>query len=345
MVTRRVRVSLLGITVTVAAIGVAPGGVAVGAEEGPTPTDIDHAVHFRGSVGFRDGRGFVERTYVDTSDFPDDSWGIPLSREEAADLKARLEVQLSLGDAQEYAMSRDTFAGVYLDQLRGGLPVFQFVGDAGRFRDDIAERLDRGTDFEVREVQRSWSELTQVQSRIDAADADLEKDGIHVVRTSIDTSGNRVVVGVQGLTDARGSRLKERFGNAIVTIEDGPARADYCDDTFNCWPPMGGHIVKVLGSNESVAYAKGSSTPQSRTIKKTIELDFDSTGGDSGGPVFSDLTESVGYGLHVHSDVDDDPIPPGQDTRRSWYTPLDAARATLIDRRGVSITWCTTSTC
>lgn len=49
------------------------------------------------------------------------------------------------------------------------------------------------------------------------------------------------------------------------------------------------------------------------------------------------MTESVGYGLHVHSlDPEDS---------KGWYVPLNWARKTLIDERGVTINWCLTSTC
>jgi hypothetical protein len=105
-----------------------------------------------------------------------------------------------------------------------------------------------------------------------------------------------------------------------------------------------GQIVKELSSNESVATSKGGNTV-SNTILKTIELNFDSLAGDSGGPVFSDLTETIGYGIHVHSDDETEPIPPGQATYRSWYVPLKWARATLIDERGVAVRWCISSDC
>jgi hypothetical protein len=75
-----------------------------------------------------------------------------------------------------------------------------------------------------------------------------------------------------------------------------------------------------------------------RLINGTYEVDFDSTGGDSGGSMFSPLGP-LGYGLHVHSDPDDDPDPHG------WYTTLQNARDTLIDERGVTVNWCTTSLC
>lgn len=72
-----------------------------------------------------------------------------------------------------------------------------------------------------------------------------------------------------------------------------------------------------------------------KTLLSTTEVSFDSTGGDSGGAVFSNNgTSNVGYGLHVHSDPDGTPGAHG------WFSPLDLARSTLITETGVTIEWC-----
>jgi hypothetical protein len=105
-----------------------------------------------------------------------------------------------------------------------------------------------------------------------------------------------------------------------------------------------GQIVKPLSTNESCAVSVGG-TSRCVDINATIELNFDSIGGDSGGPVFSDVSENVGYGIHIHSDDEDDPIPPGQATYRSWYAPLDLAKSTLANIAGLSISYCVDSNC
>ncbi|MFN8520358.1 MAG: hypothetical protein U0667_13400 [Chloroflexota bacterium] len=440
----------------------------------PSMDEVNHAAHFRGSVGFRDGRDFVETTYQDRASFPDDSWGIPLSVDEADDLKARVKVQNSLGDAQEYSRSRERYAGVYVDQLRDGLPVFLFTGDADRYRDEIAERLPKGIEFETRTVERTWDELLDLQARISSDDEELAKDGIRYVRAGVDTEHNRIIVTLQDPDERQEAIIHDRYGDFVGVQAGTPATADACTSRYHCWPPMGGinivpttwsdgfctagffarrtdsdqlvlataghclwgpgeigddiiwehdghnigigrervyqdghdadigiinvyqsvedlfeppasdpsvhrylsadtppvvqymsntligenqsqhflvcrfgrttpggrtcgQIISPITDNLSVARAKGATTSQSKQIMKTIEVDFDSLPGDSGGPVFSDVTESVGYGLHVHSGT------PAQS--KSWYVPLNWARKTLIDDRSVTINWCLTSTC
>lgn len=110
-----------------------------------------------------------------------------------------------------------------------------------------------------------------------------------------------------------------------------------------------GMIVKELSKNESCA-KNVNNVEKCWDIRKTIELNFDSTGGDSGGSVYSNSEvgqeSGIGYGLHVHSDPDPPAaIPDGQLTRRSWYSPLNWARQTLIDYDGVTINWCLDANC
>jgi hypothetical protein len=391
--------------------------------------------------------------------------------EEAADMKARVKVQNSLGDAQDYARGRDSYGGVYVDQQRGGLPVFLFTGDADRHKDDIAARLPKGVDFATRSVDRTWDELVETLDRMIAEQGALGRDGIHLAGASVDTRGNRVVAKVVDPTDRDEAVIRERYGAEVVVRAGRPAHADACNTRYDCWPMMAGvnivptnfadgfctagflarrtdtdqivvstaghclwgageyedavvfkhhgnnfgvgrervyqnnkpadigiinmyssvsndfeppasepsihrflsddtppviqympntvtgenqnqgfivcrfgrtsardcgTITSGLTSNESVATNRFGST-QTRMITKTLEVDFDSQAGDSGGPIFSDLTENVGYGLHIHSLDPEDEI--------GWYVPLNWARKTLIDERGVTINWCLTSTC
>ncbi len=61
------------------------------------------------------------------------------------------------------------------------------------------------------------------------------------------------------------------------------------------------------------------------TVRKTAGVDFDSTGGDSGGPVFavapSGGINRITLGTHVHSDPDN------QASAHGWYSPQDVGRA------------------
>ena len=105
-----------------------------------------------------------------------------------------------------------------------------------------------------------------------------------------------------------------------------------------------GTIKKELGSNKSCA-TNFAGTRVCHNIKHTIEVSFDSKGGDSGGSVFSNSgVDGIGYGLHVHSDDESKPVPPGQSGYRGWYNPLNWAK-TALKKKGWNITWCKTAAC
>jgi len=160
---------VLGILVTLSAGAVGAGSLpplAAAAEPAPSPAEVAAAIHFRSSVGFPAGEEFVAATFGDSQGYPDSNWGLPLSEAEADELYRRTDLQNSLGDAMSYAQSRGSYAGVYVDHLQDGKPVFLFTGDAARFRDDLAARLPEGTSFRVDSVERSWADLVASQGAI-----------------------------------------------------------------------------------------------------------------------------------------------------------------------------------
>lgn len=78
-----------------------------------------------------------------------------------------------------------------------------------------------------------------------------------------------------------------------------------------------------------------------KTINHTKEVSFDSTGGDSGGPVFQYTPAStvIAYGTHVHSTADGIPGAHG------WYSTITWGRVTYSGFFGYSYSICLTSAC
>ena len=155
------------------------------------------------------------------------------------------------------------------------------------------------------------------------------------------------IASILGQMDPVNQFMKGRSGPDITTLVgtlDGENQ--FINDTVcrfgttsfkDCGP-----IKKKLVANESVATNLAGVTV-SRTITKTMELDFDSEPGDSGGPVYSQNGNGIGYGLHVHSWVQGDALP-----KRSWYSPLDRAKAALLNADpgpNVTISWCLNDPC
>lgn len=139
------------------------------------------------------------------------------------------------------------FAGVWIDQLRQGLPVFAFTGDVDRAH--IAARLPADTLFEVVRVARSWKELLATKDRVVAAWSDVATAGTDIVSVGLSASDNAVVVGVRGDVDLADRLLKADFGPGVAAIVGYVGQADACISMAECWGPRGGFNVDPCTSS------------------------------------------------------------------------------------------------
>jgi hypothetical protein len=78
-----------------------------------------------------------------------------------------------------------------------------------------------------------------------------------------------------------------------------------------------------------------------KTIELTWEVDFDSDGGDSGGPIYMNQGSSshVAYGTHIHSEV-------GYHAgHHGWYSPIDLGISEYASVSGKTYSLCITASC
>jgi hypothetical protein len=211
---------------------------------------VGEAVRFRESVGFRSDRDFVAGTFDDPDYSPED-WSVPLSRGEAADLERRVEIQRSVREAHAFAREQPEYAGVYLDQQNHGRPVFLFTGKVDTLEAQVARLLPDGTEFTVRRVSRSWSELGATKAAIMDDRKSLAADGIDVTLVGRKARSNDVVVGVMELTDAARRRLA-RFGDEVTVVEQTPGLVDACY-IYDCAPMKSG--LRIVAQDTSFCTA------------------------------------------------------------------------------------------
>ena len=180
-----------------------------------TRAAVDSAVAFRESFGLRAGREFVEDSLT-RGGYSRVPYGIPLSDEELADMHHRLDIQMSLGPATAYASDQPGYAGVYLNQERGGRPVFSFTRDDDERDAAIGRRLE-DIPYDVRNVEYSLDRLTDVKyAVVDEADS-AWKAGVHIVSIGPDIERNRVEIGVEDLDESARNYL-ERFGPEVRPV-------------------------------------------------------------------------------------------------------------------------------
>ena len=117
--------------------------------------------------------------------------------------------------------------------------------------------------------------------------------------------------------------------------------------------PEGGAVARygeTSGYDTGTIFARNVSNPSevegvgTMNVTSSVEVTFDSTGGDSGGPVIyiagTGGIDRIGLGTHVHSDDDDAPSP-----RHGWYSALDTGMALYSSMHGYWYVPCITTTC
>ena len=418
-------------------------------------------------MGFTTDLAVVRAAAADDLNHPSELGGTPLTDAETAEVIRRMTVQWATGPALEYATAEPEFAGSFIDQRGGGVPVFLFTNSLDTHRESIVKALEEPIEFRVERVARSLDELLAQQAAILAQIDSLAAAGANVVETAILPDRNAVLVGLDGLTPARAGDVTESAGPGLVFEEAKAAHADACLNGSNCrpikggiaitrpngsWPCTSGFVVKeggtvrlltaghclhmaggptldwthnsikfgdalsdtwqpgytrtadvglididsgeqsqmvgdnqmhrgagnvygvvgkVNGASQSQGtlvyrYGRTSGTdhglinglyasrqscvdvtpPKCMTVTQTIRVDFDSTGGDSGGPVFyyvtfpGGSTGVVAMGTHVHSeDETEDPYP-----WYGWYSPVDVGAAQYDEFWGL-YTLCTQNVC
>lgn len=215
----------------------------------PTTASIEEAIRFRTDFALPSSRAFVEAAASNPVLFPNVDWGVPLTSDEAKELARRVAVQLSLGEATKYASGEHDYAGAYIDQGRGGLPVFMFPGRLDEHRGALATRAP-GIEFEVKLATRSEADLLVIQSAVELAREELARGGVEIVLTGIDPRKNQVIVGVPEVNATVSAILESRFGDGIMVRQNGRAQADACT-VSSCWPQKGGVRVYSISKGNS----------------------------------------------------------------------------------------------
>ncbi len=215
--------ALLPVVAMVVLLASPPGTVEAQESATPVPTwspgeqlpSIYEAIVVRDSFGLRADPEYVAQSLGDPETFPYMWENLPLTSAEQADMVARLEVQRQV--TSFIPSGQPGFLEAYLDQRRGGIPVFLFDRPVDEVRDRIA-RLLPGIEFEIHQVDTTLRELSRVRTDIRRSSKALAEEGIEVTAVAIDAANERVEVGVVAATDVARERLAE-FGDAIVVVE------------------------------------------------------------------------------------------------------------------------------
>jgi hypothetical protein len=213
---------------------------AAAAADAKDTTLYAQAFAFRESHGFLGDPSLVLSTLSDPA-YSTEMWGVPLSVDEIAELERRLEVRRAIAPAFAMADTLPDSAGQYVDQLRGGMPVLLTTGTAANLQQKLNELKLDGLKYDIRQVDWTLAQLTELHGQIVADWSVLRDLGIELQTVGIDVRANSVGVGVAAGVDAAARLVLERYGSHVSVYEEPiAAGGDACNSRADCLPIKGG---------------------------------------------------------------------------------------------------------
>jgi hypothetical protein len=181
---------------------------------------IAESVAFRRQFGLRADEAWVRQVASD----PNALWSyqVPLTAAEEADLDARAAATEQLAPIlEDYgAQHRDEYAGLYIDQERGGVLVVLFTANLQAHGEAISRLVRPGIAIELREAPQSEADLDALMERVSGDEA-LPGIGVFVVTASADQAAGVVDIGVSTERGDVQGLITGRYGPAVrVTVLD-----------------------------------------------------------------------------------------------------------------------------
>lgn len=260
---------------------------------------LTQALEFRRELGLDADLSTVSRADSDSANFPDETWGIPLTVSESAELNRRVQIQLSLDEALAYGRSDPSWAGAWIDQRAGGVPVFAFTARTDDQTSEIARRLPRDTQFRTTTVSRTLAELAELKQRITLDIEELAEFGLQVTSVGFDLMENKVTIGLKHLTTTGREAILAKYGMAVAVRERAPAVADACPQT-GCLPLKGG--IGMLGKGGAwpgtVGYLARRTDVSPDVLVIVTAGHIVKLGSGATGDPFTHGTTNLGYGIN-----------------------------------------------
>lgn len=184
---------------------------------------IDKDVAFRASLGFRSDRAYVESLYADLSLSTGALHGGLFTSEEEEELRTRtaMEIDVAVIEAYFESTAPEQYAGLYLDNLGGGVFVVLFTG--GEHEPALRPLVAYPQRLTFRRVEVSWLELEAQFAPISEAMVRRAPGTDAMISTSINVIENRIDIGVAEDTP---ENVRERLRTTFA----GPAEVFVLDE-------------------------------------------------------------------------------------------------------------------
>lgn len=209
---------------------------------GPSADDIESATDFRTTFGFAHGAEVVRRSFEDPAAYPDDTWGAPLSREEADEMLRRIRSRTQQRDAVAYARSQPDFGGLWFDQRDRGTAHYTFTSDVAEHRREIASLTPEGLDITVSRVDNRMSDLENLKDEVTRDMWQLIDEGFSITMVDANARVNRVIVYLEEVKGDSEAALVRRYGGAVMVERGTRGVEDACNNRDDCANPIKGGL-------------------------------------------------------------------------------------------------------
>jgi hypothetical protein len=268
-----------------------------GPSDPPDPTQeeqVSDSIAFRDAFGLNSDPTYVQSVVADPANDPAvDQYGVPLTPAEVADLDHRVDVQAEIDTIDAYGDAHpDSYAGVYVDQLHGGLIYVGFTANADANFAAVKAQFaypDMLRQFPTTPAH-TYAELQALDQRVqtDVANGTLAADG--VVSAGINEETNKVEAESLAPTAAAAADLQARYGDAVTLVQrdqGGPADSAI---THHIPPNIGG--LEIDNSRNGACTSGFGAYKRSTSNGKTSRRYFDVTAGHC-----TDRYHSRGYNV------------------------------------------------
>lgn len=219
----------------VGAVGVQPTSAA----DDAATTELANELRFRRDFGLNAEAPYVKSVMADSSAYSD-RYPVALTPAERQEMDRRIAMEDEMAALEQYARAQPSYGGHWIDQPAGGTIVVAFAGDADLHAPAVGALAPPGADVNTVNVARTFSDLEALDERIWDEVRGLQEGGILVRHWEVDVRANRVLVGVEGLTDAATAELQVRYGDGLSAVESrNPTFTSHtgCTSRTNCYGP------------------------------------------------------------------------------------------------------------
>lgn len=217
---------------------------------GPTPTsadiatstggDITQAIAFRTAFGLNASPTYVARLLAEGGNNAE--WGVPLTADEAADLDHRASVAREKVAVEGDLELDPAFAGLYTDQVRGGVIVVRLTRITDATLSTISKEMPLDAKWEIEPATFTMAELEAKQDDISASHDELSDSGVKVSWVSVDPIKNRVHVGIDPYDPKTAAALTQKFGPMVDVAFEPMAEETACTTRDACDAPFRGGV-------------------------------------------------------------------------------------------------------